>query len=197
MINAIRFHHTPDITVINQRQYNAHNTLYKGYVNQINMITEELSKVSLDIMKDANTTDGYYRGLKRGETYALNGVILHELYFRNIGGFNQVPDQTILDIFEKCFGGYEQWREHFVATAKASRGWVVLVYDQRCKMFRNLSLDDHDTGDVVLALPILVLDMYEHAYFIQYGIDKINYINAFLENIHWDIIKQRLLHYQL
>ena len=197
MINAVRFHHTPDITVINQRQYDAHNTLYKGYVTQINKITDELSKVSADVKKEANTTDGEYRGLKRGETYALNGVILHELYFRNIGGLCQAPSKEILDMLQKYFGGYEQWKEDFIATAKASRGWTVLAYDQRSSILRNLSLDDHDTGAVVLSLPILVLDMYEHAYMIQYGIEKMNYINAFIENIHWDILRQRVLNYQL
>ncbi len=197
MINAVRFHHTPDITVINQRQFDAHNTLYKGYVDQINMITEELLKIAPEIREKANTTGGGYRGLKRGEAYALNGVILHELYFRNIGGFNQSPCNEILTMLEIYFGGYDEWKECFIATAKASRGWVVLVYDQRCKILRNLSLDDHETGNAVLSLPILVLDMYEHAYNIQYGIDKAKYINAFMENIHWDIIKQRVFNYQL
>ena len=197
VINAVRFHHTPDITVINQRQYDAHNTLYKGYVSQINKITEELSKASAEVKKDANTTNGLYRGLKRGETYALNGVILHELYFRNIGGLCQSPSKEILDLFQTYFGGYDCWKEDFIATAKCSRGWAILAYDQRCKMLRNISLDDHDTGEVVLSLPILVLDMYEHAYMIQYGIEKMNYINAFIENIHWDILSQRVMHYQL
>ena len=197
MINEVRFHHTPDITVINQRQYDAHNTLYKGYVRQINLITEELNRVTPEQKREANTTDGCYRGLKRGEVFAINGVILHELYFRNIGGFNQNPSKELQDMLLRYFGGYEQWRDSFVATAKASRGWVVLAFDQRSKLLRNLSLDDHETGNVVLSLPILVLDMYEHAYTIQYGIDKVNYITAFMENIHWDIIKQRVLQYQL
>ena len=197
MINAVRFHHTPDITVVNQRQYDAHNTLYKGYVNQINIITEELRRISTVKKEEANVVNGEYRGLVRGEVYALNGVILHELYFRNIGGFNQSPTTEVQELFGKSFGGYEKWKEHFIATANASRGWVVLAFDQRGKVLRNLSLDDHETGNAMLSLPILVLDMYEHAYMIQYGINKMNYINAFMENIHWDLVKQRLLHYQL
>ena len=197
MINAVRFHHTPDITVINQRQYDAHNTLYTGYVNQINKITDELRCLAPEKRMEANTTNGYYRGLKRGETYALNGVILHELYFRNIGGFHQCPSKEVQEMFQSYFGSLEEWKEDFIATAKASRGWVVLSFDQRSKTLRNISLDDHDTGDVVMALPVLVLDMYEHAYNIQYGIDKMSYINAFIENIHWDIVRQRILHYQL
>ncbi len=197
MINAVKFTYTPDITVVNQCQFKAHVMLYNGYVTQTNKITEELANIPTEKKEEANTTNGLYRGLKRGESYAVNGVVLHELYFRNIGGFNQNPSEEMLAILDKYFGDYEQWRQQFIATAKASRGWVVLAYDQRSKRLRNLSLDDHETGNVVLSLPILVLDMYEHAYNIQYGIDKMNYINAFMENIHWDILKQRIHHYAL
>lgn len=197
MINAVKFYHTPDITVINQQQYTAHNILYQGYVNQVNLITEELHKSSPESMENANTTDGTYRGLKRGESFAVNGVILHELYFRNIGGFCQKPSKEILDMLGKSFGDFEEWKKSFIASAKASRGWVVLAFDQRSKILRNVSFDDHETGAIVLSLPILVLDMYEHAYFMQYGVEKLKYINGFMENIHWDIIKQRVLNYKL
>ena len=197
MINAVKFSHTPDVLVINQKQYEAHYSLYVGYVNSVNEITRELDMVEKETLKESNTTNGYYRGLKRGETFALNGVVLHEFYFRNIGGKNNKPKDEISCIIEKCFGSYERWEDDFIATAKASRGWAILVYDQRTKRLRNISLDQHDVGMVVLAYPLLVMDVYEHAYYIQYGTNKATYIESFMGNIHWDIVAQRMKYWGL
>lgn len=192
MINAVRFYHTPDITVINQKQYEAHYSLYVNYVNSINKLTSELENVCPEVREEANVINGMYRSLKRGETYSLNGVILHELYFRNIGGIQQKPKDHVKKSIEKQFGSMENWEKDFVATAKASRGWAVLIYDQRTKSLRNISMDAHDEGMITLSYPILILDMYEHAYFVQYVTNKEAYIQAFMENIHWDIIAQRM-----
>ncbi|MDO5520278.1 MAG: Fe-Mn family superoxide dismutase [bacterium] len=197
MINAIEFNHTPDITVINVRQFEAHYSLYVGYINSINKITNQLQTLCEEDIKEANTTNGFYRGLKRGETYALDGVILHELYFRNIGGCNKEPKDYVKCAIEKYFGSFDKWREDFIATGKASRGWAILFWDQRTKRLRNISLDAHDVGPIVLGLPLLVMDMYEHAYFLQYAQNKTAYIEAFMENIHWDIVAQRMKFWNL
>lgn len=195
MINAVRFSHTPDITVVNQRQFELHYGLYKNYVNSINKLTCEIEHASEDIKEEANTTNGLFRSLKRGETYALNGVILHELYFRNMGGTTSAPKEQLKAALEERFGSVDKWREDFVATAKASRGWTILVYDERGKCLRNILLDGHDEGMVAFAHPLLVLDMYEHAYFFQYGSNRGAYIEAFMQNIHWDIVAQRMNYY--
>lgn len=192
MIEPVRFSYTPDITVINQRQFSIHNDIYKGYVNNTNIIGEELANASPDLRAGANTTNGLYRRLKRGESFALNGVILHELYFRNLGGVLREPGENVRRLIEKYFNTYENWVEDFVSTAKASRGWAILCYEQRTNSLRNISLDTHDEGMVVLMLPLIVLDVYEHAYFIQYENQKEKYIRAFMENIHWEIVNQRM-----
>lgn len=192
IIDAVKFTRTPDITVINQEQFDAHYGLYTGYVNSINQITEKLAVVSEEDKKAANTTNGVYRGLKRGETYALNGVMLHELYFRNIGGTITEPNDTVRRLIDQYYANMEVWAEDFIATAKASRGWAILCFEQRTHMLRNISLDTHDDGMVTFILPLIVLDMYEHAYMIQYGTDKSKYIKAFMQNIHWDIVSQRI-----
>lgn len=80
----------------------------------------------------------------------------------------------------------------FVATAKASRGWAVLCYDQRSYRLRNISLDSHDLGNIAYSAPILVLDVYEHAYFLQYADNKSEYINRFMDNINWYVVNQRM-----
>ncbi|MBE5968367.1 MAG: superoxide dismutase [Lachnospiraceae bacterium] len=190
MIKKINFPYTDDITVVNREQFEAHQRLYEGYVNSINKIDEELKTDAG--RKDANTTYGKFRDLKRGETYALNGVILHELYFQNIGGRTREPDQLTSQLISKDFGNVMDWVEDFVATAKASRGWAVLAYEQRSSKFRNVSLDSHDLGNIAYYAPILVLDMYEHAYFLQYADKKADYINSFMDNINWDVIGERM-----
>lgn len=194
MIEMIQFTYTPDIKVINQEQFDVHMRLYKGYVNNINKIDAELSVG--DVKRDqSNTTFSFYRECKRGETYALNGVILHELYFGNIGGYTQEPGGLLKEYLERDFGSYKNWQEDFIATAKASRGWAVLCFDQRSNHFRNISLDAHDYGNITYSAPALILDMYEHAYFLQYADKKEEYITNFMNNINWLEVGNRLTWY--
>jgi Fe-Mn family superoxide dismutase len=165
--------------------------LYEGYVTNINKIDEILREG--DAQRDqSNTTFSYYRELKRGETFALDGVILHELYFENIGGNSPQPGPATTEILNTDFGSFQNWQEDFIATAKASRGWAVLAFDQRSGRLRNISLDAHDLGNIAYSAPILVLDMYEHAYFLQYADKKAEYINNFMKNINWNVIEERL-----
>jgi len=186
----IDFTYSEDITVINKEQFDAHMRLYEGYINKMNEIDKLLKENSdLDL---ANSTYSKYRGIKRGETFALNGVILHELYFQNIGSPESKPDDTVKKYLIRDFGSFEEWEKQFVATAKASRGWVVLAYDVRSKSFRNISLDAHDVGNIAFSTPILVLDMYEHAYFLEYADKKVDYINNFKKNINWNVINDRM-----
>jgi len=186
----IDFQYSNDVTVINKEQFDAHMRLYEGYINKMNEIDKLLMEDS--DLAEANSTYSKYRGIKRGETFALNGVILHELYFQNIGGPESNPDETVKKHLTQSFGSFEEWEKQFVATAKSSRGWVVLAYDVRSKSFRNTSLDAHDVGNITFSTPILVLDMYEHAYFLQYADKKVDYINNFMKNIDWNIIRDRM-----
>lgn len=191
MIEKIPFTYTDDITVINKEQFDVHMRLYEGYVTNINKIDDILQRG--DAQRDqSNATFSYYRELKRGETYALDGVILHELYFENIGGTSPVPDRFVVDQIENDFNSLPKWQEDFVATAKASRGWAMLAFDQRSNRFRNISLDAHDLGNIAYSAPALVLDMYEHAYFLQYADNKAEYINNFMKNINWGAVADRM-----
>jgi Fe-Mn family superoxide dismutase len=191
MIEKVNFTYTDDITVINREQFDAHMRLYEGYVTNINKIDEILREG--DAQRDqSNTTFSYYRELKRGETFALDGVILHELYFENIGGNSPEPGPATTEMLNTDFGSFQNWQEDFIATAKASRGWAVLAFDQRSGRLRNISLDAHDLGNIAYSAPILVLDMYEHAYFLQYADKKADYINNFMKNINWNLIEERL-----
>ena len=192
MIESINFQYATDIRVVNEKQFEAHIRLYKGYVDKINEIDSILENDPK--RADANAIFSFFRECKRGETYALDGVILHELYFENMGGSNEMntPSTTVTRRLEMYFGSYNNWEEDFIATAKASRGWVVLCYDQRSYRLRNISLDAHDLGNIAYSAPILVLDVYEHAYFLQYADNKAEYIKRFMENINWDVVAQRM-----
>lgn len=186
----LEFAYSPDITVINREQFEAHMRLYEGYIKKMNEI--DLLLLEGGDLEQANATYSKYRGIKRGETFALNGVILHELYFQNIGNGYTQPHEMVQRYLIRDFGSYENWEEQFIATAKASRGWTVLVFDWRSYRFRNISLDAHDVGNIVYSTPVLVLDMYEHAYFLQYADKKDVYINNFMKNINWSIVEKRI-----
>jgi Fe-Mn family superoxide dismutase len=191
MIEKVQFRYSDDITVVNEEQFDAHIRLYEGYVTNINKIDSIL--IHGDAQRDqSNTTFSWYRELKRGETFALDGVILHELYFENIGGRSPSPKTATIDLIEQDFGSVKYWKEDFIATAKVSRGWAMLCFDQRSMRLRNISLDAHDVGNIAYSAPILVLDMYEHAYFLQYADKKVDYIDAFMKNINWTIVDGRL-----
>lgn len=190
MIQRIDFIYSKDVTVIDQRQFEAHFELYNGYVDKYNEISHKLMS-KLD-RSTSNATYSHFRSLKRGETFALNGVILHELYFENIGGRDGQIDETVEMMMKNGFADFQSWKEDFIATAKASRGWVICAYVQRVKKFINISLDAHDVGNIELSFPILVLDVYEHAYFLQYGNKKNEYIEQFMNDINWKTVMRRL-----
>ncbi len=174
---------------ISQRQIKEHyHILYMAYVENLNEIRHQL--------KNANRegTDSVYsefRGLKAGETYTLNGIVLHELYFQNLGYFHQRPEGKILQAIEDNFGNYDTLKKDFVATGLSAMGWAVLSYDHRDQMLHNYMIDAENRGAFIYASPLLILDVYEHAYFIDYGARRQPYINAFMRNIDWSVVQSR------
>ncbi|MCL1786992.1 MAG: Fe-Mn family superoxide dismutase [Defluviitaleaceae bacterium] len=175
--------------LVSRKAYDDHMTLYKGYVQKTNEITQVLA--TNPEWDTANATASHYRGWKKSEPFAIDGVILHELYFQNLGSETVPIGEKIQDLLTRYFGSVDNWKKDFTACAKAARGWCVLVYEQRTCTCRNILLDAHDNGNIMSAYPILVLDMYEHAYFIDYGTDKAAYIENFIKNIPWGMIEKR------
>jgi len=186
-INAMPFTHKTGI--VSRKQFDDHITLYHGYVEKTNEITNKLATDPQ--YATANATASHYRGWKRGETYAIDGVILHELYFQNLGSEGGPPGPKMQALVDLYFGGFDKWKEDFIACATAARGWCILVYEQRTKTCRNILLDNHHDGHIATAFPVVVLDMYEHAYFLDYGTDKAAYINRFIAQVAWDAIEKR------
>lgn len=175
---------------VTKKQFDEHLKLYKGYVDKTNSITKELDK-NAD-RANANATYSKYRGFKKGETYALDGTILHEAYFQNMTSQPTTPCHKTMELLSRFFGNYQSWLDDFTACGKSARGWCILSYEQRTATMRNLLLDSHDDGVVCMAYPVLVLDMYEHAYFLDYGTDKEKYIKKFIESIDWNVVSKRI-----
>lgn len=163
-----------------------HDKLYAGYVNKRNEIEEKLKTVD---RAAANATYSEYGELKREESFAANGIYLHEYYFNVLGGEGNAEGELMQAIANE-FGSHEKWLEDFKAAGMVARGWVVLAFDFNTGRLHNYLCDSHNHGGIWGAMPIIVLDMYEHAYFIDYGSDRKTYIEDYMKNLNWDAANQ-------
>jgi len=168
---------------------NHYGKLYQGYVKKWTEIQEKLKKTDLSL---ANATFSELRGLKVEQTFAANAITLHEAYFDVLGGDGE-PKGEIIEAIKKEYGSFEKWQEEFKSLGLASRGWVILAYDFNDGQLRNYLADTHNLYGIWGASPILVLDMYEHAYFIDFGADKKPYIETFFQNLNWPIVNKKFL----
>ena len=161
---------------------------YGGALRRLNAITEKLQ--SLDLA----TTPGYViNGLKREELIALNSTLLHELYFASLGGDGGKPAGPMADALARDFGSVDRWQDEFIAMGNAlggGPGWVLLVYIPRDSRLVNQYASEHSQA-VAGGIPILALDMYEHAYHIDFGANAKAYVGAFMRNLDWQAIHAR------
>jgi superoxide dismutase, Fe-Mn family len=169
---------------------NHHDTLYTGYVTKKNEIENRLEELGHDIISGktpgGNTTYSELRALKEGETYAVNGVYLHEWYFDVLGGDGKSENaRELVDALTESYGSIEAFIKYFSECAMASRGWSVLAWDTKEHRLWAYNSDAHNQGGIWGAIPIIVLDVYEHAYFMDYGADRNAYIQAFWKNFNW------------
>lgn len=173
---------------ISQKTIDIHwGKLYQGYVKKWQEIQEKLKTVDLSL---ANATFSELRELKVEQTFAANAVILHEAYFDVLGGDGK-PAGEIIKSIERDYGSFEEWLSDFKALGLASRGWVILAFDFNDGKLRNYLADAHNFYGIWGAAPILVLDMYEHAYFIDFGSDKKSYIETYFQNLNWETINKK------
>jgi superoxide dismutase, Fe-Mn family len=159
-----------------------HDNNYVGAVNRIGAIQGELAKL------DMATAPGFViNGLKREELLAINSMILHEAYFASLGKGGSKPDSTLAKRIDADFGSMDKWRAEFVATGKAlggGSGWVLLTYSPRTGRLVNQWANDH-TMTVADGHVLLALDMYEHAYHMDYGAKAAAYVDAFMGALDW------------
>jgi len=173
---------------ISRRQIEEHYTLYQGYVNKTNEIRSKLETVD---RSKANQTFSDLRELKVELSFAWNGVKLHELYFENLGGKGGEPPEKVMQLIQSSFGSFESYIEDLKASGIAARGWVVTALDEDGKLY-NYVADAHNMYGIWNAVPLVVMDTYEHAYVIDYGVKRPPYIDAFLKNLSWDPVLERL-----
>lgn len=169
-----------------------HDVLYAGYVKKLNEIETKLETVD---RTEANGTFSVIGELKRSEAFATNAMNLHEGYFDNLGG-NGKPEGHIMSLIERDFGSWQKWEEDFKASGIAARGWVVLAFNWYDKKLHNYSSDYHTQG-IWNSTPLLVLDVYEHAYFLDFATARKKYIEAFMKNVDWKYVNELVKKYNI
>ena len=167
-----------------------HFTLYQGYVTNTNKVWDALQAM----LEDGKTAMPEYAELKRRFGWEFNGMRLHELYFENLGG-NGVMSKSgkLVKLLPGAYGSVEAWEKDFRATgAMRGIGWVVLYQDDTNGWLFNQWISEHDGGHPAGCRPILIMDVFEHAYMLDYGLKKADYIEAFFKNINWDAADARV-----
>jgi superoxide dismutase, Fe-Mn family len=179
---------------ISRASVEAHYRLYQGYVAKRNEILAALDGVDL---AKANQVYSDVRALKVDLTFAIGGIKNHELYFAHLGGPGGNPDGPFRSLVERDFGSVEAWRSDLKATGVAARGWAWTAYDwDEARLFNYLG-DAQNTFPVWNATPLVALDVYEHAYFLDYQTDRPSYIDAFFENLDWSVVNGWISSYRI
>ncbi|WMT51536.1 MAG: Fe-Mn family superoxide dismutase [Ferroplasma sp.] len=162
---------------------------YKGYVAKLNEIWSKLP--SVDLTK-ANQNYSDLREMKLEETFNYDGSMLHEYYFESLNKDHVAMPESVKSAIEKDFGSYENFVALFKAVGTAFRGWAHLVFDLNTGKLRVLGADIHNASAIWNALMILPLDVYEHAYYTDYGAKRAPYLDAFMKNVDWKVVEKRL-----
>lgn len=174
---------------ISAKTMEAHQTLYEGYVKKANEIHAKLTAMEPDPAA-ANPTYSEIRELKVEFSRAVGGVKNHNAYFAHLGGKGGQPGGALLKHIEKDFGSFDRWAKDLKATGIAARGWAWLALDfQTWKLFNYIG-DEQNTYPIWNATPLVALDVFEHAYFMDYGTKKGDYIDAFLRNMDWSVVEK-------
>lgn len=174
---------------ISAKQIEQHLKLYEGYVAKSNAIHDALKTVDLT---SANATYSALRELLIESSFAHNGVVYHEYYFNNLGGKGGEPTGQFKSAIEERWGSAGKFMDFLKAAGKTARGWVVVGYNTRAGYVDAFALDTHNIASPANIVPLVVLDVYEHAYMIDYGIDRAKYLDAFVNNMKWDVVEKRL-----
>jgi len=176
----------PDVPFSDKQIEVHYDDLYIGYLKKLSEIERRLKDAE---RRSANSTYSEFRSLKKEAAFTLNAVRLHELYFAGMGKTKR--SEFVEQAINRSFGRASAWEDDFIACGLSARGWVVLGYDQVDKKLVNMISDAHD-GGVWQVFPIIVLDCYEHARYIDFGSNMGKYIEFFMAHINWDKVASRL-----
>ena len=182
-----------DLPGLSQKMLEQHFKLYEGYVKKSNEIQ---AKVESADKSEANGVYSFIGELKRQETFAVNGMKLHEIYFGHLQGDGKAGG-ALLEMIEKDWGSLDEWKAEMLAVGMGARGWAITAFDYRDNRLHIYASDAHNVGAVWGAIPVIVLDVYEHAYFIDYGIGRKAYIDSFFQNLDWNFANKIAEHYEI
>jgi Fe-Mn family superoxide dismutase len=173
-----------------EKLLNNHFTLYQGYVNNANKLMQLLDTM----LKDEKAGTQEYAELKRRMGFEFNGMRLHEFYFENLGGNDKYTNyKKFIQVIENNYGSYSMWEKDFKATGMMRGiGWVILYQDDKTGRLFNQWINEHETGHFAGCTPVLVMDVFEHAFITDYGLKRADYIEAFFSNIKWDEVENRI-----
>ncbi len=167
-----------------------HFTLYQGYVTNTNKLSDELTA----LVKDGKAGTPAYAEMKRRFGWEFDGMRLHEYYFGNMkNGGIALKDGALKVKLEKDFGSYEAWEKDFKATGSMRGiGWAVLYWDKEADRVFNVWINEHDVGHFAGCVPVLIMDVFEHAFMLDYGTKRADYIEAFFKAIDWSVVEGRI-----
>ena len=167
-----------------------HFTLYQGYVTNTNKLMDTLGQM----LKEGKTATPEFAELKRRFGWEFNGMRLHEYYFENLGGKGAIDKGgKLFKKIAESFGNYEEWEKDFrgVGTMRGI-GWAILNQDSVSGALCNCWINEHDVGHLAGCNPILILDVFEHAFMIDYGLKRPDYIASFFKNVEWKAAEARV-----
>lgn len=187
---AVEYPHLKGVRGLSDALLAMHVTLYRGYVKNANLLAERLSALAAS----GGERSPEYAELKRRFGWEYDGMRLHELYFENLGGGGPLdPKGALSRRITADFGSVESWRRDFTATGMMRGiGWAALAYDPRSGRLANVWIGEHDTGHLAGARVILIMDVFEHAFLTEFGLDRAKYIEAFLGAVDWKAAEKRL-----
>lgn len=168
---------------------NLHLKLYEGYVKNANLLQAALQALA----EQGKDRTPEYAGYKRMYGWEYDGMRLHEAYFDQLGGDGEPnAGSSLIQALAAQYGSYDAWKQDFIATGLIRGiGWAVLEYEPESRRFTNIWVNEHDEGHLVGNQPLLIMDVFEHAYMPKYGLDRAAYIDAFFRNLAWPKIYER------
>jgi superoxide dismutase, Fe-Mn family len=175
---------------ISRKTHDEHLKLWQGYANKTNEIRKALAEMEADPAK-ANQIYSQMRALKVDYTFAYEGYINHNVYFETLGGNGGNATGKVAQLIDEAYGSFDNWLADFKATGIAGRGWVYLAYDHAEKRVFNYIGDAQNSFPIWNHTLLLAMDVYEHAYFLDFGTARAKYIDAYVQCIDWDAVNRR------
>lgn len=186
---AQNYKHLLGLDGLSDKALETHFTLYEGYVANVNKI----ATTAEELLKTTDPASPVLSELRRRFGWEFNGMRLHELYFESLVKGGQKISTNLSEKLAKAFGSYEAWEKDFRAlSSMRGIGWAILYQDLTTSGLFNVWINEHDVGHLAGAVPLLVCDVFEHAFMIDYGPKRVGYIDAFMKAIDWTKVENRI-----